>query len=334
MGERIPIHTRTGVEGAGENLTAQSGVLGGLPNAEDGIRSIVMSFSYRDETRELNELTRKDASGSFIQLSDGFTHYELGNPAANETVLLVHGFSVPYFIYDTTFAFLTQAGFRVARYDLLGRGFSDRPDTTYNIDIFVRQLGDLLDALHVTRPVNLVGLSTGGPITAVFTARFPERVSRLVLIDPIGAKPLPFMPLVKVAARPGIGEALLNLVRSEGLSMKIASLFNRELVAEFRSRYIVQMRYKGFRRAILSTIRSGVLNSFLDVYAQIGKMDKPVLLFWGRQDPTVPFRHSALLRAAMPQTEFHALENCGHAPHHEKPEEVNPILLEFLKRSS
>jgi pimeloyl-ACP methyl ester carboxylesterase len=93
------------------------------------------------------------------------------------------------------------------------------------------------------------------------------------------------------------------------------------------------LQYKGFRRAILSTIRSGLLESFLDVYKQIGKMDKPVLLLWGRDDPTVPIRHSTLLRAAMPQTEFHVLANCGHAPHHEKPDEVNPILLEFLRRS-
>jgi pimeloyl-ACP methyl ester carboxylesterase len=290
-----------------------------------------MSFSYRDETRELNELTRREASGSFIQLSDGFTHYELGNPQANEIVLLVHGFSVPYFIYDTTFAFLTQSGFRVLRYDLFGRGFSDRPDTQYNIDLFVRQLRDLLDALDFTQSISLVGLSTGGPIIAAFTARFPERVSKLVLIDPIGAKPLPFVPALKVAAMPFVGERILNRLRADGISGKIAVFFNRELVEEFRPRYIVQMQYKGFRRAILSTVRNGMLDSFLDVYERIGKMDKPVLLFWGRDDPTVPFRHSKLLRAAIPQTEFCIIENCGHAPHHEKPDEVNPILLKFLK---
>src|SRR5512142_1651487 len=121
-----------------------------------------MPFSYRDETRELNELTRQEASGSFIQLSDGFTHYELSNAEAGQTVVLAHGFSVPYFVYDPTFEFLTQTGFRVLRYDLFGRGFSDRPEKQYNIDLFVRQLGDLLDALRFTRPVSLVGLSTGG----------------------------------------------------------------------------------------------------------------------------------------------------------------------------
>jgi pimeloyl-ACP methyl ester carboxylesterase len=155
-----------------------------------------------------------------------------------------------------------------------------------------------------------------------------------VLIDPIGAKPLPFAGILKVAAMPFVGEALLNLVRSDGISWKIAAFFNRELVEGLGSRYIVQMQYKGFRGAILSTIRNKMLDSCLDVYEHIGRMGKPVLLFWGRNDPTVPLKHSAILRRAMPQTEFHVIENCGHIPHHEKPDEVNPILLQFLKKPS
>jgi pimeloyl-ACP methyl ester carboxylesterase len=294
-----------------------------------------MSFSYRDETKELNELTRQEVSGSFIQLSDGFTHYELSNPEAKRTLVLAHGFSVPYFIYDPTFEFLTRSGFRVLRYDLFGRGFSDRPDTQYNIDLFVRQLGDLLDALRLTPPVSLVGLSTGGPITATFTARFPEQVDKLVLIDPVGARPLPFAWLLKVATMPLLGEAIASLIRSDRLNNSLAaSFFEREFVEHFQPRYIPQMQFKGFRGAILSTIRNHMLDSFLDIYERIGKMDKPVLLFWGRNDPTVPFKHSDALRAAMPNMEFHAIEDCGHIPHYEKPDEVNPILLEFLKEAS
>jgi pimeloyl-ACP methyl ester carboxylesterase len=92
------------------------------------------------------------------------------------------------------------------------------------------------------------------------------------------------------------------------------------------------LQFRGYLRAILSTIRNGMLDSFMDSYRQVGKMDKPVLLFWGRNDTTVPFEHSNDLRAALPNAEFHVIENCGHIPHYEKPEEVNPILLDFLKK--
>ena len=288
---------------------------------------------FRDETKELNEDTRREATGSFIQLTDGVTHYELGNSQQDQTVVLVHGFSVPYFIYDPTFEFLTKSGFRVMRYDLFGRGFSDRPKRRYNIELFVRQLGDLLDALGFTQPVTLVGLSTGGPITTTFTALHPERVDRLVLIDPIGARHLPISRILRVAAMPIVGEAVISLVGNERMVKNIASdFFDHGLVEEFESQYIAQLQFKGFKRAILSTIRNHMLDSFLDYYQRVGRMDKPVLLFWGRNDLTVPFKHSEVLRKVMPQVEFHAIENCGHIPHYEKPEEVNPILLEFLRK--
>jgi pimeloyl-ACP methyl ester carboxylesterase len=45
----------------------------------------------------------------------------------------------------------------------------------------------------------------------------------------------------------------------------------------------------------------------------------------------VPFEHSGGLLAVMPGAEFHVIENCGHIPHYEKPDEVNPVLLEFLR---
>jgi len=288
---------------------------------------------YRDETLELNDETRKSAGGSFIQLSGGITHYELSNPNEANTVILIHGFSVPYFIFDPTFEFLSRSGFRVLRYDLFGRGFSDRPDTHYNIDLFDKQLIELLDALRFTQPINLVGLSLGGVITSTFTARHSERVKSLTLIDPAGVKAVNISPLVSAAKIPFVAEAVLSLVGSDGLVRSIAKdLFNPALVEHFQSQYAIQMRYKGFKRAILSTIRNGMLASFVKTYEQVGKMDIPVLLFWGRNDRTVPFEYNEALRAMLPSVEFHVIEDCGHIPHYEKPGEVNPILLEFLRK--
>ena len=301
-----------------------------------------MFFSYRDETKELNEETRSSAGGSFIQLPNGVTHYEIGGyshllegegPGVRSPIILIHGFSVPYFIYDPTFEFLSRSGFHVLRYDLFGRGFSDRPYTAYNLDLFVQQLVDLLDVLNFSGPVNLVGLSMGGPIAAGFAVRYAERVDRLVLIDPIGAKPVHVSLMLTVAKIPIVGEVAFSLVGSEGLVQNIASdFFDPALVAHFQEQYEIQMQYKGFKRAILSTIRNNMLGSFMDVYRALGKMERQVMMFWGRNDTTVPFEHSNDLRAALPQVEFHIIENCGHIPHYEKPDEVNPILLDFLRK--
>jgi pimeloyl-ACP methyl ester carboxylesterase len=292
-----------------------------------------MHFPYRDETKELNDEARRSADGSFIQLPDGITHYELGGDENSKPVILIHGFSVPYFIYDPTFEFLTHSGFLVLRYDLFGRGFSDRPRARYNLELFLKQLADLLEALRFAWPVNLIGLSTGGPIASVFTVRHPQHVDKLVLIDPVGIKPLTLSPMLKALKLPLLAEAVLSLVGNDTLIQRASKdLFDPEFVKHFKSKYEVQMQLKGFRRAILSTLRNNMLGSFMEAYQQLGKMDKDILLFWGRNDLTVPFEHSRDLCAALPDVQFHIIENCGHIPHYEKPEEVNPILLEFLRK--
>ena len=289
-----------------------------------------MPFPYLDETKELNESSRKEADGSFITLSDGVTHYELSGPEYGKPVVLVHGFSVPYFIYDTTFDFLTKSGFRVLRYDLIGRGWSDRPRAAYGINLFIRQLKDLLDALNLER-VNLIGLSMGGPITASFIDKYPDYVSSHVLIDPIGAKRVSLGWLLEATKLPIVGELALGLFGSGNMVRNIASdLFDPELVKHFQSQFRVQMQYKGFKRAILSTMRNKMLESFYETYERVGRMQKPTLLFWGKNDTTAQFEDSKIIMHVMPHSEFHAIENCGHIPHYEKPEIINPILLEFL----
>jgi pimeloyl-ACP methyl ester carboxylesterase len=288
-------------------------------------------FPYFGETKEIDEATRSSTSGSFLRLSGGCTHYELGGPQTGLPVVLVHGFSVPYFIWDPTFDFLTGSGFRVLRYDLFGRGFSDRLHLRYDIDLFCKQLRELTDTLGFEY-INVIGLSMGGPISATFTARHPERVRKLVLIDPAGASSITFSRVLKAATTPGFGELALGLFGRGGLSRGVKSdFYDPAHVKAFVGKYMVQMEYKGFMRAILSTMRNGMLGDFTEAYCKIGAQGTPTLLFWGRDDKTVPFAHSDDIRAAIPQAEFHAFDHCGHIPHYEKPEEANPFLLEFLK---
>lgn len=291
-----------------------------------------MPFPYLDETKELNEQTRAELGGSYIALTDGVTHYEIGGPEGGVPVVLVHGFSVPFFIYDPTFEFLTQSGFRVLRYDLFGRGFSDRPNVRYDIHLFVKQLKDLLGALGIEK-ADLTGLSMGGPITASFIADYPRYARKHVLIDPAGAKPVQLPKALRAAKLPGLGELLIGLFGSARMVKSIASdIFDPALVEMFQSKYKVQMRYAGFKRAILSTLRSGMLDSFLETYKKIGALKKPTLILWGENDATTPFTDHPRILNALPHAEFHAVKDCSHIPHYEKPEIVNPLLLEFLSR--
>ena len=172
----------------------------------------------------------------------------------------------------------------------------------------------------------------GGVISASFTARYSKRVNKLVLIDPAGARPVTISRILKAATTPGFGELALGLFGRRQMVKGIESDFYDPVnVKAFVNKYMIQLKYKGFMRAILSTVRNGMLGNFIETYKQVGSQQSPVALFWGKNDKTVPFAHSDDIRAAIPQTVFHAIEDSGHIPHYEKPDEVNPLLLEFLR---
>ena len=291
-------------------------------------------FIYRGEKKNLDDTARAAAGGSFVRLSQGCTHYELsGTPTTNAvstTVVLIHGFSVPLFIWDPTFEALTSAGRRALRYDLFGRGLSDRPHVAYGISLFVRQLADLLVALQIEH-VDLIGLSMGGAIAAAFSVEFPHRVHRLALIDPVGTEPMPLNLLYKTALLPGVSELILSLLGTENIVQSLASdFYDPAQVERFRERYRAQMQFHGFKRAIVSTLRNKTVNGFPGIYRRLGQLSIPVLLLWGREDHTLPIEQSRPILDLVPRAKFHIIEGSGHIPNCEKPDVTNPILLDFL----
>ena len=281
---------------------------------------------FNQENTTLSREIRAGASGSFIELPGGFVHYELAGSETGQPVALSHGFSVPFYVWDPTFKALVDAGFRVLRYDLFGRGYSDRPDVRYDRKLFEQQLLHLLGALEIRRPVDLVGTSMGGAIAAGFAAHHPALVRKLVLIDPFHA-PLDIAPM----HIPLLGEYLMDVVYAPMLPKRQMEDFYRpERFPDWPDRYREQMKYKGFRRALLSTARSFLTEDQSDVYQQVGRQNRPVLLIWGREDKTIPLSSSGRLRNVL-EGKFLLVDEAGHLPHYERPDVVNPALIAFLR---
>ena len=279
----------------------------------------------------LDEAARSSAPGHFVPLPHGLTHYDSAGPPDGQPVVLVPGFSVPFYVWDPTFAALAAAGFRVLRYDLYGRGYSDRPDVVYDLDLFDRQLQELLEAVGLGVPVDVCGVSMGGVIAAAFADRHPQQVRRLCLVDPAGLRRR--VPLSgRLLQVPLLGELMMALFGDRMLLAGTAQdLTAPERFPEYVENYRPQMRYAGFKRALLSTMRTLLLRDMTDLYGRVGRGGHPVLVVWGREDRTVPLALSAELRRAMPRAQFHIIEGAGHVPHYERPEVVNPLLIAFLR---
>ena len=96
----------------------------------------------------------------------GLVRYEWTGPEKGPVVVLVHGFSIPRFVFHRNVDALAQAGYRVLTYDHLGRGESDRPPGPYNADFYDQELLGLLTTLQVKTPIYLLGYSMGGGVAA------------------------------------------------------------------------------------------------------------------------------------------------------------------------
>lgn len=112
---------------------------------------------------------------------------------------------------------------------------------------------------------------------------------------------------------------------------QLRDLYRPERFPDWVKRYRPQMQIRGFRRALLSTVRHYIHEDKRYVYQRLAGKDKPVLLIWGTEDQTNPPAHNQVLRDIL-APQFLLVEAAGHLPHVERPEVVNPRLVDFLQQ--
>ena len=232
--------------------------------------------------------------------------------------------------WDRQVPALVDAGFRVLRYDMFGKGMSDSPRGVYDRALYRIQLLDLLNALEISTPICLVGFSFGGATATNFTAHHPERVERLALVSPV----VSFASdnwLVKAIRLPVIGAVILRqVVMKKALSRASRLWDSAENKDHYSQLFVRQMNVDGFEDAFLSFLRSDALEDYSDVYRQVGKMKLSVLLMWGTADEDISERHIRFVNQAVPQIEYCELPGISHGAVFQASKEVNVELLRFL----
>lgn len=286
------------------------------------------------ETLELNDEEKSKAKGSFIDLPSGFTHYEM--KGSGEAVVLCHGYATPYYIYDKIFEKLVAEGYKVIRYDLLGRGLSERTDAVYDPAFFAKQLDELTKALLGDEKFYLFGTSMGGSITTAFCKLYPGRVKKLVLLAPAGMDT--FIPpfYMKLATIPLIGKLIFAIVAKKSLLTKCASELKYSVDEKdyYMRSFAESSKYKGFIRCTLSSLKNTILNTSETVkgYISVNEQKLPLLVIWGTEDKTMPYYQHKRLLEVCPDVELVTFEGSGHIFLFDEGDRTNEIILPFLKK--
>ncbi len=296
----------------------------------------VMSSVNASESISCEEY-RRTGGNSFVKLTDGWTNYELiGDPDAAHTVILIHGGTIPLCIWETQIDALKNAGFRILRYDQFGRGYSDRPAAIYSRELFLRQLKDLLDALDIKKPVDIVGPSFGGAIAVTFAAKYPQRVNSMLLISPalnILNSDSPLTGPIKLMRLPLLGKLIYNTIIKNKLIRRAEIMVPGGIGSPCHSNFIDQFKCKGTGRALLSMFKSDAFGDYRELTRTSGKSIKKVLLLRGKADKEITHQMINQIREDLPDCKFMELDNSGHSPGTDAADTLNKIIIDFITDS-
>jgi pimeloyl-ACP methyl ester carboxylesterase len=209
--------------------------------------------------------------------------------------------------------------FHVFLPDHPGFGPSPLPDWLIGMDDMVFHYLDVLDGLGLHEPACIAGTSFGGWIGAEFATFHPERVKKLVLIDAAGLR-IPSVPLPDVFRL--APQAVLPLVFHD-LSKAMAVM-----PKDFGPDTIVQMFHDRSAFARLAW------NPYLydpKLPRRLRRATVPALIVWGNQDKLIPPVYAEEYKRLLPSAQVVYIDQCGHDPTIEQPEEFARMVVEFLR---
>ena len=289
---------------------------------------------YKPNSLVLDDAFRASyPDGAFIDLPSGNTHYKVEGESG-DWVVLTHGYATPYFIYDKVAEGLLKAGYRVLRYDLLGRGLSERVKGKYTPKLFATQLDELTRAILGETPFFLIGTSMGGTITTTFAAAHPERVRKLVLLAPHGMR-FKVPAYMHVMRLPLLGDLLCAAAGAPILTKGCASEMiysGEEAKADYMRRFAYCTQFKGFTRCELSSLRHTILNfkESIKGYDGVREAKIPVLVIWGTADKTMPYYQAATMQKVLPDMKLITYQGSGHIFLYDEGERTMCDVLPFL----
>jgi pimeloyl-ACP methyl ester carboxylesterase len=171
----------------------------------------------------------------------------------------------------------------------------------------------------------------GGGLAMDFTANYPNRVKDLVLIAPM-INSINNDTNFKLMRIPVAGEFLTRLIAVRVMSDRAAQLVQKSpRAADYARMFSDQTRFKGFEKATLAAARSDAWADYTADYQTVGKQDRNTSDL-GQRGQRYLTRDGAGHADGPAQRRFKQLDNIGHDPQVEVPEQVNSMVLDFLKQ--
>lgn len=245
---------------------------------------------------------------------------------AGKPVLLIHGFPFSGAMWARQLASLSGDAHVIAP-DLPGFGFSPIGEGAYTVERYAEDCVAVLDALDITEPIVLGGLSMGGYTALAFARKFPERLSALMLLS------------TRAGADSSEGKAnrdkTIANVKENGASVVTEAMYPKLLApGSYAANPAAAEELQQIMRSATPEGVVGALSAMrdrADSTAMLASIKVPTLIVHGLEDQVIPYSEAEAMAKAIPNSKLELIEGAGHMPGLEQQAAFDRALSDFLR---
>lgn len=277
--------------------------------------------------KTLEELASKYAAApsKFMEIDERKIHFR--DEGEGEAIVLIHGTGASLHTWDAWAASLKKTH-RVIRLDLPAYGLTGGdPQKRYSSKDYVDVVDQLLSNLGVQK-FNLCGNSLGGLVSWLYASYHPEKIEKLILVDPSGF-PFDTTPMViRLAKTPVLNLFIRHFTPKSFIEKNLKEVYfdDEQITQETIDRYYDLTLFEGNREAFID--RAYIERE--DHTERLTKIKAPTLILWGENDEWIPVSDAEKFQKVLPHSKIVIFPKTGHVPMEERPEESLKPVIEFL----
>lgn len=296
-----------------------------------GSSVILIAVAQKDIPREQLKSKYAKNPSQFMPLIGMQVHYrDEGNKLDNDPLVLIHGTSSSLNTWDSLISYL-PSNKRIIRLDMPAFGLTGpSPENKYSYRFYSEFLNAFLNELNVKQCI-IAGNSLGGGIAWHFALDYPQKVSKLILIDASGYPKINEKGSLgfKIASIPILNNLLLYVTPKSLVKKSLETVFvDQSLITEERiTRYHELLLAEGNRKAALSIFK----NKFDQQTNRIKDIQQPTLIIFGEKDQLINSDNAYLFQKDIKNSKAVILKNIGHVPMEEAPKATAELINEFIR---